>query len=154
MTDQEVFGFGRSFMPSGNAYQWRKGEFYRFFAAPKEFELPKPKTSARGKRRRSAPADKSIVPTRWSYQADMEARALILAGDVLFAAGPLGDTHNSLEAFQGKAGVRLRAISTRDGSVSSEWQLDSMPVFDGLAAAHGRLYLATKDGRITCFGSE
>lgn len=26
-----------------------------------------------------------------------------------------------------------------------------MPVWDGLAAANGRLYLATEDGKVVCF---
>jgi hypothetical protein len=27
-----------------------------------------------------------------------------------------------------------------------------MPVFDGLSAANGRLYIATVDGNVLCFG--
>jgi outer membrane protein assembly factor BamB len=155
MTEKEVFGFGRSFMPSGNAYQWRKGEFYRYFAAPREFEVPEPKAKTGKKRqRRSAATDKSIVPTRWSNRADLEARAMVLAGDTLFVAGPLGDTHNSLDAFHGQAGIRLRAMSTRDGSVLRELELDAMPVFDGLAGASGKLYLSTKDGQVRCLGDK
>jgi len=30
--------------------------------------------------------------------------------------------------------------------------LSSTPAFDGLSAARGRLYMATLDGKIICFG--
>jgi hypothetical protein len=155
MSDSEVFGFGRSFMPSGNAYQWRKGEVYRFFAAPKEFEVPEPEVDQRKRRRqRAVVKDKSVVPCRWSYPADMEARAMALADDMLFVAGPLGDTRLSLDAFEGKEGIRLRALSTADGSVQGEYKLQSLPVFNGMAVARGKLYLTTKDGQLHCFSGD
>jgi len=157
--DTLVYGFGRSFMPSGNAYQWRKGEYYRYFAAPKEFELPKPPPAAaraaKKGRRRAQPAavDKSIVPYRWSQRARLEAHAMVLAGKTLFVAGPLGDTRRSLAAFQGAEGIRLLAIAAADGVELAECELDALPVFDGMAAAGDRLYLATTDGKVRCFAA-
>lgn len=44
---------------------------------------------------------------------------------------------------------RLRALDTTDGHVTWELQLPP-PVWDGLAAANGKLYLTTIDGRILC----
>jgi hypothetical protein len=146
-----VYGFGRSFMPSGNAYQWRKGETYRYFAAPKEFEPPKP-PKIQDKRRNRIGVDESIVPTKWSKPADLEARAMVLAGQTLFVAGPLGATHESTAAFEGKEGIRLRAISVADGAPLAEIELDTLPVFDGMAAANGRLYLSMKNGSLLCLG--
>ena len=67
--------------------------------------------------------------------------------------GPLGNAHLSLDAFEGKEGIRLRAISTADGAKLAECELDALPVFDGLAAA-GKLYLATKDGKVLCFSGD
>jgi len=29
-------------------------------------------------------------------------------------------------------------------------KLDTRPVFDGMSAAHGKLYVALKDGRVLC----
>jgi hypothetical protein len=75
---------------------------------------------------------------------------MVLAGQTLFVAGPLGETHRSLAAFDGKEGVRLRAISTADGAKLAERELSALPVFDGMAAANGKLYLTTKDGKLTC----
>jgi hypothetical protein len=151
--EASIYGFGRTFYPPGNAGQWRMGEYYRLFATSKEPELleqPKPKEKRRGQPR----VVKSLVKCRWSERADLEARAMVLADQTLFVAGPLGQTHRSLDAFDGKEGIRLRAISTADGSTLAEHELDSLPVFDGLAAAGGRLFLATKAGRVLCFGAQ
>jgi hypothetical protein len=76
---------------------------------------------------------------------------MVLAGDTLFVAGPLGETHVSLAAFRGKEGIRLRALATADGKKLAELEIDAIPVFDGMAAAGGKIYLATKDGKLTCF---
>ncbi len=152
--DDLIYGFGRSFLPHGNSGQWQIGEAYRYFSAPKEFEPVKPPVAApKAKKRRRGPSitGRTAVPYRWSEPADLEARALVMAGDVLFAAGPLGETNRSLAAFEGKEGVRLRAISTTDGAELAEYDLDALPVHDGMAAAMGKLYLATKDGKLTCF---
>ena len=151
---ESIGRFGRSFLPHGNSGQWQIGEAYRYFSAPKEFEPVKPPVAApKAKKRRRGPSitGRTAVPYRWSEPADLEARALVMAGDVLFAAGPLGETNRSLAAFEGKEGGRLRAISTTDGAELAEYDLDALPVHDGMAAAMGKLYLATKDGKLTCF---
>jgi hypothetical protein len=80
-----------------------------------------------------------------------DATGNAVSNDTLFAAGPLGEPHLSLAAFKGKEGIRLLAMSTADGQRFSELKINSLPVHDGLAAARGKLYLATKDGRVTCF---
>ena len=49
-------------------------------------------------------------------------------------------------------GAELRCHSADDGRELSKLELDSAPVFDGLIAAQDRLYLATLDGRLSCYG--
>ena len=47
------------------------------------------------------------------------------------------------------------ALATRgivDGTKLSELKLDAPPVFDGMAAAGGKLYLSCLDGKLRCFG--
>jgi outer membrane protein assembly factor BamB len=156
-TDQNVYGFGRNIKPTGNAGQWRTGEYYHYFAASKQPTLAssdgpsQPANQKPAKKRRPKPAPR--VDFLWSQQTDREARALVMAGDTLFAAGPLGQAHRSLPAFEGKEGVRLWAMSAVDGQSLSELEIESLPVHDGLAAAGGKLYLATNDGKVMCFGS-
>jgi hypothetical protein len=46
----------------------------------------------------------------------------------------------------------LRAVSAKDGSTVSSLQLESLPIWDGLAAARGQLFLSTQDGTVICLG--
>jgi len=64
--------------------------------------------------------------------------ALLLAGDTVFAAGRQG---------------RLFAFALADGRRLAERDLPA-PVWDGLAAAHGRLYVSTQDGSLICLGKK
>ncbi|MCX7017211.1 MAG: PQQ-binding-like beta-propeller repeat protein [Candidatus Sumerlaeota bacterium] len=54
-------------------------------------------------------------------------------------------------ALQGEKGVYLRVASAEDGKTLAEYPLESVPVFDGLSAANGRLFLAMKNGAIQCW---
>lgn len=45
----------------------------------------------------------------------------------------------------------LYTLSADDGKKLSECKLTSPPVWNGLAAAQGRLYMAARDGRLVCF---
>ncbi len=100
----------------------------------------------------------------------MQVRAMALAGDTLFVAGHpdviderqafrLPDDPDvqarlvkQAEALEGKHGGRLWAVATEDGKPLARYSLPSPPVFDGLAAADGRLYMATLDGAVLCLG--
>ncbi len=95
-------------------------------------------------------------PPKWSVWVPIRVRAMVLAGDTLFVAGPpdVLDPGDPLAAFEGRRGARLWAVSTTNGRKLAEYQLASPPVFDGLAAAGGRLYLSTQDGRLSCFGGK
>ena len=43
-----------------------------------------------------------------------------------------------------------RGITATDGKKRSALHLDSPPVFNGMAAANGRLYVAAMDGSVLC----
>ena len=45
----------------------------------------------------------------------------------------------------------LWALSSEDGKKLGACKLISLPVFDGMIAAYGRLYMATTDGKVVCF---
>ena len=96
-------------------------------------------------------------------------RGMVLADKTLFIAGPpdVVDEEQSLatfdqqetqkklirqaEVFAGAEGAVLRAVSTANGMTLAEQKIESAPVFDGLVAAGGRLYMATIDGKVLCF---
>ena len=65
--------------------------------------------------------------------------------DVLDRKDPWG-------AFEGRKGGMLAVYRKADGEQVAQYQLDKPPIFEGLAAARGRLYVITTDGRIVCMG--
>ena len=93
-------------------------------------------------------------PEKWQKLIPLRIRAMVLAGDRLFAAGPpdVLDPKDPLSAFEGRAGASLQVFSTRDGSQIKSYPLKSEPAFDGMSAAAGRLYLVTNDAKLICFG--
>ena len=98
----------------------------------------------------------------WTRRISVLGRAMVLAGPTLLVAGPEAPVdripHDPSEvdpiaaALETERGGRLLAVSTADGSTTVEFDLPSPPVFDGMAAAQGRLYLSTKLGKVVCVG--
>jgi hypothetical protein len=92
---------------------------------------------------------------KWSTDAPIRARALVLAGNTLFFAGTPNRGNSGDEAqaaMAGKEGAKLVAVSTDDGAKLADIPLPAPPVLDGMAAAGGRLYLSTVEGQIICLG--
>ena len=113
--------------------------------------------------------DLTATTFRWRLdQPSLVARAMTVAGDTLFVAGPpdLVDErqafHNpddaevqaklkrQAEAYEGRAGGQLWAMTKRNGNLIGRYALNTIPVFDGMAAAGDSLYMATVDGRVMC----
>lgn len=97
-------------------------------------------------------AGKSRVPLRWSQNVPPAVRAMVLAGETLFLAGARADAAPTISSGSDAKEAVLCAVSATDGKALAQYRLDAPPVFDGLAAAYGRLYLTTQDGRLRCFG--
>ncbi len=92
----------------------------------------------------------------WSTFISVRGMAMALAGEVLFVAGAPDtvDPADWLGAFEGRKGAVLMAVSAKDGGTLAEYELEKPPVFDGLVAAGGRLYVSTIDGNVVCFDGE
>ena len=77
---------------------------------------------------------------------------MVLAGDTLFMAGPpdIFATGAPASVFTDDKESVLYVASASDGKALARYELDSSPVFDGMAAAYGRLYMATEDSRVLC----
>jgi outer membrane protein assembly factor BamB len=82
------------------------------------------------------------APADWVREIPVVGEAMALSQKVLFVAG----ARDELDA---KGGL-LIAYSAETGEPRAEYELDSPPVFDGMAAAAGRLYLSKKDGTLLC----
>ena len=90
----------------------------------------------------------------WSQRVPVRVRAMVATTGRLFVAGPpdVVDPDDPLGAFEGRKGGRLYAVDAATGERTAEHALASPPVFNGMAAARGRLYVVQEDGRIVCFG--
>ncbi|KPK40054.1 MAG: hypothetical protein AMJ65_10950 [Phycisphaerae bacterium SG8_4] len=113
--------------------------------------------------------DQTAANFQWRLdQPSIIARAMTVAGDRLFVSGPpdLVDErqafHNpddpvikaklqrQAEAYAGHGGGQLWVMSKADGNMVSRYALETIPVFDGMAAAGDSLYVATADGQVIC----
>jgi len=104
-------------------------------------------------------ADKGIGYTRaepplWTSWLPIRVRAMTKAADVLFVAGPPDqfDPDDPYAAFEGRRGGRLAVVAAKDGKTICEQEIETVPVFDGLIAARGKLFMSTEDGNLMCLG--
>ncbi len=93
-------------------------------------------------------------PPKWQKMIPVRVRAMVLAGGHLFVAGPpdVVEEKDPYAAFDGRKGAALQTFSASGGALLETHPLAAPPVFDGMAAANGKLYLSDKAGRIMCFG--
>ena len=77
--------------------------------------------------------------------ADEITRVLAPGGDTLLVAGgtPVGPIHR---------GGELRMISMSNGRDRAVAKLPAAAIFDGIAAAYGRIFISTVDGQVVCLG--
>ncbi len=115
-------------------------------------------------------ADSFFVPYRWTLDVPLFVRALVLAGELLFVAGPPDvmdeeETFRGLmtrdpesqqkiaaqsDALDGAQGGILLVLSVADGKIMARHRIPSLPEWDGMAAAYGKLFLSTKKGTVIC----
>ncbi len=116
----------------------------------------------------------SIVQHTWAQDVPLMVQAMAMAGDTIFIMGApdfideeetfsrlaanddavLKKLEEQDRALNGEKGALLWAVSAKDGKPLSKTTLDALPVFDGMAAAQGRLYVATRDGKVVCLTGE
>jgi outer membrane protein assembly factor BamB len=86
----------------------------------------------------------------WAKSVKVHVRAMVLADKVLFVAGPYVEAYDGqVDIGQSRRAV-LMVISASDGAELARYELDSTPVFDGMAAAYGRLYVSMENGNLLC----
>ena len=78
---------------------------------------------------------------------------MVRTGNGLLVAGPpdILKEGDKLAAFQGRAGAKLLTVDPETGKIVNELDLKSPPVFDGLIAAQGHLYMCTRSGDVVRF---
>jgi len=140
--DNRAFGFGRKNYTITGSHIGLQSELHLFGA---ETELIRPKQKK--KTRKGSPSTQ--VKYIWSKPIPFYPRAMLLAGETLFIAGPEDLLDFDAEDPAGK--VSFWVVSTEDGSNIAEYTLRTSPVYDSFATAEGRLYFTTVDGRVMCY---
>lgn len=94
-----------------------------------------------------APSGTSGKPHRlWQKPLALHARTMTRAGDIIVIAG----VESTEQLLTGGKGGKLLLLSAKDGEKLSEVDLDIVPVFDGMAAASGELFVSFTDGTVAC----
>ncbi len=114
-------------------------------------------------------ASKFAVDYLWTTDLPLLARAMILTPGKLLVAGPpdlidepqtfkqINDPQvmpsliKQAESLEGKKGALLWVVSNSNSEKLAEYKLEFPPVWDGMAAAQGQLYLSDTNGKIICF---
>ncbi|NQU23799.1 MAG: PQQ-binding-like beta-propeller repeat protein [Candidatus Nealsonbacteria bacterium] len=98
------------------------------------------------------------VQLAWTAPLPLRPRAMIHAGDRLLVGG-MSDRFDAKDpsaadnaTFAGRGEGLLLVASSADGKTLAVKKLDAPPVWDGMAAAAGRLYVVDRRGRVVCLG--
>ena len=160
----QIYGFGRDKYPGGNTGQWRGGEKYQLFAYDRGQEEPPREVIDRKGKKGKRPAPPSLE-YRWTTDVPLLATSLVATEDAIFIAGPpdefspvgdgeaalkLEDIESALGAWRGDKGGILYAAAAGDGKKLAQIEIPAPTVFDGMAAAQGRLFLSLQDGSVIC----
>ena len=158
-------------------YQLYAADLVPSMTPEKKAPAPAPKKGPDGKRIRVKRGPKGVpgFQSHWIREAPpILVNAMVLAGDALVIAGPqdyadeakiFGFTPGAdakidaaLEAqdaaWRGKKGGILNIVSTTDGVTIGKHNLDSIPVFDGMSAADGALFISMKNGVVARWGAK
>jgi hypothetical protein len=94
---------------------------------------------------------------KWSQSMPLQIRAMVLTDPYLFVAGwedavAVDPAEHGVPMDGGSKQAWIWTLDANDGRTVSRLRLDADPVFDGMAAAYGRLYLPLQDGALICLG--
>jgi len=147
----------------------------RVVAAAKRMNAKSEKKNASAadwKHRKTFPVeDRSAVSFKWSRgDPPFQVRAMVLADKTLFMAGPPDvvdeeqafyrpddagiqtKLHEQIAALEGRKGALLWVVSASEGKRLAQYELESLPVWDGMAAANDRLFISLASGHVQCWG--
>ncbi|MDP6634807.1 MAG: PQQ-binding-like beta-propeller repeat protein [Phycisphaerae bacterium] len=163
LDNENMYIFGRQ----QNYWRWTVPLEYRLFSVSRSVPVPEKSATPDRKKRRRRPGG---FATRWSADIPIMARAMVKAGDVLFACGPedvvnepkavkrqpamLDALGRQAKLFTGSEGSLLFAVSAKTGETIARTKLDILPVFDGMISAAGDIYMSTVDGKVVCLGGK
>jgi outer membrane protein assembly factor BamB len=93
--------------------------------------------------------------TVWSVKVPVQAKSMVLAKETLFLVGVRDSIGQNRPAtymnYRGEKGGVLYALSIADGRTIAKYDLESAPVYDGMAAVKDRLIICCRDGSVECW---
>jgi hypothetical protein len=174
--EDNVYGYGQSFPEYS---RWTTALRYTMFSMhkkPKNYKPGVPDAKLRKQKPNWRKFRSLRKPTvefdfNWREPLPVRAKALLKTSDTLFLAGPEDlldeeaffkspdDERNKFMAHKQKQlinsvkGGKLAAVSAEAGYVMQEIDLGSQPVWDGIAAAYGKLFMTCKDGAVVALAT-
>jgi len=157
---EKIGGYGGHFTPGTKGIELFAADLVepqQRKAAPKAAATPRVSNRQSGR-----PRGPSQTPTvrkpndRWSVRVPVRVTAMVIAGETLFAAGSDDVLYpeDPWAAYEGRKGGKLMAFSVNNGEKLAQYELSTAPVFDGMAAAYGRIYLSARGGKLICYAGE
>jgi hypothetical protein len=93
---------------------------------------------------------------RWSTTVPFRGLAMVAGEEKLYMAcvpDKYGKDEDPWKYLEGRGGGVLAVFSKESGKQLSELPLESAPVFDGMSAAYGSLFVSCADGTVQCYGN-
>ncbi len=124
-------------------------------AAVGEYRLFKMENRPFARSEEPLPDFRPDAPRTYHWRQPLTARvtAMLKSGEHLFLGVmpteiPEADPH---AAYEGRLGGEIWVCRESDGAKVARYPLETGAVWDGMAAANGRLFVATGDGEVVCF---
>jgi hypothetical protein len=95
-------------------------------------------------RKGSSSKNQQKLNYNWIIKTPFYINSMLLADKLLFVTSV---TEHDKESF-------LQIYSASSGQKLAEYELPFMAVWDGMAAANGKLYISLKNGTIVCKGAK
>lgn len=166
--EDNVFGYARDpqYLCNSSVLE------YRLYSAAKQAQEGKAVGSSVTWKSLAAQPEENLTRLAFHWKTPHPAllvRAMVLANDTLLVAGPPDvvdekqmwgrsnepefkqKMREQADALLGSQGAVLWAVSAETGDKLAEYKLDTLPAFDGLTAANGRLFMATTDHKLLCY---
>ena len=159
-----VLGFGRTlpYSPFDN-FAGLNLKRYHIFSMPKKPVVKRTQYETVDWGERVKERTQDVAVHTWSRDVAVRARALLVAGDRMVLAGPRNVLYGikpkaieqgrrvireNVDAFTGMEDGLLEIVATKDGKTLGTVALDSPPVYHGLIAADGALFMTTTAGTV------
>ena len=81
---------------------------------------------------------------------------MVITKDTLVVAGDpdVLKEGDELASFKGRLGGKLRLVDPNNGKTLQEIDLTSPPVFDGMIAANGQVFMSLMNGSVICLSGK